>query len=241
MQQLMFGVGNTKLSAEIATFSLPAGWACPGAKDCLARANRQTGRLTDGPNTKFRCYAASMETVCTSVRHSRWNNFELLKGKSRAEMTAMLIERVNAIKQGIVRIHVSGDYFSQDYFDAWLDVARAFPLKTFYGYTKSLLFWVRRIKDISPNLRLTASRGGRFDDLIDQYNLVSAEVVYSEWDAKFKRLEIDHDDSLAIRADKSFAILLHGTQKAGTQAAEDWRRIQNSDGGYSRRAKQKTV
>jgi hypothetical protein len=39
-------------------------------------------------------------------------------------------------------------------------------------------------------------------------------------DAIEKGLEIDHDDSHAYDGDSSFALLVHGTQKAGTVAAE---------------------
>ena len=50
---LSFGKGNAKLGEEIATFSIPAGWTCPGASQCLARANRETGVIADGSNQAF--------------------------------------------------------------------------------------------------------------------------------------------------------------------------------------------
>ena len=46
--------GNAKLSKEIVTFSLPSGYSCPGAKDCLAKADRETGKIIDGKHQKFR-------------------------------------------------------------------------------------------------------------------------------------------------------------------------------------------
>ena len=48
---------------------------------------------------------------------------------------------------GVVRVHDSGDFFSQEYFDAWLEVARGRPRTRFYAYTKSLPFWVARLGD----------------------------------------------------------------------------------------------
>ena len=48
-----------------------------------------------------------------------------------------------------------------------------------------------------------------------------AVVVFSEEEAAKLGLEIDHDDSLAIENNgHSFALLLHGTQKAGSDASQ---------------------
>ena len=40
-----------KLGVTLKTFTLPAGYTCPGAKDCLAFADRKTGKITDGEHT----------------------------------------------------------------------------------------------------------------------------------------------------------------------------------------------
>jgi hypothetical protein len=126
-----------------------------------------------------------------------------------------------------VRIHTGGDFFSQRYFDAWLEVARQRPRTTFYFYTKSLRYWVARLEEVGdghkpgtvPNLVPTASRGGRDDHLIDAYGLRSSRVVYSKSEAKELCLEIDHDDSHAMQHGPDFALLIHGSQPTGTVAA----------------------
>ena len=52
--------------------------------------------------------------------------------------------------------------------------------------------------------------------MITTYNLKEAIVVYSEQEAYDLGLEIDHDDTHAIKNDgKSFALLIHGTQPKG--------------------------
>jgi hypothetical protein len=216
---LKFNRGNAKLGRDIWTFSLPAGFACPGALECLSKANRETGKITDGASTKFRCFAASDEAQYKNTRLQRWHNFELLKGKSTAEMSE-LIQASLPRQAGIIRVHVSGDFFNQFYFDAWMHVARCQPLRTFYAYTKSLPFWLRRIGDIPKNFVLNASRGGLHDQLIEKHDLKYAEVVYSYEEAKAKKLEIDHDDSHAYKSGKPFALLIHGTQPAGSIAAK---------------------
>lgn len=156
MQKLSFGRGNAKLGDNIYTFSLPAGYTCPGASLCQAFANKGTGRITDGKDMQFRCFAASQEALRTNVRQSRWRNFDLLKGLSMSAMFELINSSLPADAE-IVRIHVSGDYFSSDYLNAWLFVARMHPDVLFYSYTKSVHFIP---SDIPENFRLTFSEGG---------------------------------------------------------------------------------
>ncbi len=239
LKLLYFGLGNSKLSAAIATFALPAGHACPFAKDCFSKADRITGKITDGSETRFRCFSASNECRATTVRKARWRNFELLQAARTVQGMADLIQASLPFGISFVRIHVGGDFFNETYFKAWLNVAIANPSIIFYAYTKSLGYWVKYKKLIPSNFRLTASRGGKLDALIEKHNLVSAEVVFSTEEARRKGLEIDHDDSQAIKASKSFALLLHGTQPVGSLAGEAWNGIKKLIGGYSRNGKSK--
>jgi hypothetical protein len=214
---LKFGKGNGKLNQLIATFSLPAGHTCPGALACLAKADRRTGKITDGKAQAFRCFAASMEWN-SSVRNSRWHNFELLKGKTRRQMSELITESLP--NTPIVRIHVSGDFFNEAYFLAWCDAAAAFPGVTFYAYTKSLSVWLANRSSVPANLRLVASEGGRFDGLILSESLRSAKVLLDPKEAEVFGLAIDHDDSHAYASDDSFALLIHGTQPKGSVSAK---------------------
>ena len=104
---LKFGKGNAKLSKKIATISLPSGFTCPGALECLSKANKVTGKIKDGAETVFRCFSASQEALYRNVRENRWFNFDLLKGKTVEEM-ADLIE-ASLPKQDIIRINEGGE------------------------------------------------------------------------------------------------------------------------------------
>jgi hypothetical protein len=234
---LHFGLGNAKLAEIIATFSLPAGWTCPAALECMSKADRFTGKITDGPETCFRCFAATNEARATTVRNARWRNFELLKQAKTVQAMANLIQRSLPFGVQKVRIHVSGDFFSETYFLAWLNVALNNPMIVFYGYTKRCGLLVKYAKKIPANFRLTVSKGGKEDSLIVKHNLKYAEVVFSTEDARRKGLEIDHDDSHAFAGEKSFALLLHGTQPKGTVAGEAWKEIKKTVGGYDRNKK----
>ena len=70
------------------------------------------------------------------------------------------------------------------------------------------------------NLVFTASRGGKYDNMIDSMKWKEALVVYSEKEAEQKGLKIDHDDTHAAFGKKDFALLIHGTQPKGSNASE---------------------
>lgn len=209
---------------EVYSFDLKSGDSCPFAKDCHSRARVRddgTRYIEDGPDTLFRCFSASQEVQYTNVFNLRTGNWENLRGKTTAEILDIL-EAAYPPDAGIVRIHVAGDFFSEAYFLAWVEFARRHSATLFYAYTKSLPYWVRNRDIIPPNLILTASRGGRRDSMIDEYGLRESVVVFSEDEARVRGLAIDHDDSHAARPDiagQSFALLIHGTQPKGSEAA----------------------
>lgn len=214
-----------KNNRKVYSFDLLSGHSCPFAQDCLAKVVVQPDgkkKLVDGPDTEYRCFSASQEVIFPGVYNHRSGHFEALRGKSIGEMAQILTDTLPK-DTGIVRIHVAGDFFNQAYFDAWMFVALSNPDILFYAYTKSLPYWVNRIAGIPDNFVLTASRGGRMDHMIEQYELRSVKVVFSEAEAKQLGLQIDHDDSHAAiprLRDKDFALLIHGVQKAGSKAGK---------------------
>jgi len=222
---LKFSRGNTKLIGGEVIFDLPAGWTCPFARECQAFAARDGSGLTQGKHTRFRCYAASLELVFKAARENRWQNLGAIKGRTTKELVELISFNLPAGK--LYRIHSSGDFFTLRYFDAWLAVARMFPERIFYAYTKALPFWVKRLKSIPSNFRLTASYGGTHDHLIAKHGLKYAVVVNWEHEAKALGLEIDHDDSHAWNSDKPFALLIHGTQPPNTEESRAWQHQKN--------------
>jgi hypothetical protein len=220
-------LGKFLVKRKIYSFDLLSGHSCPFASKCLSKAvvTDEGRRIQDGPHTEFRCYSASQEVLFTAAYNLRKGNFDALRGKSKKEIFSSL-EAALPKNAGIVRLHSSGEFFSQDYFDAWLDLAITRPEILFYTYTKSLPYWVNRISMIPDNLILTASWGGRRDDMIEQYNLRSVKVVFHPEEAE--GLEIDHTDEHACRPslkNQDFALLLHGVNPQKSKAAEAIKRM----------------
>lgn len=135
------GEGNPKVG-EVLTFSLPSKKTCPGAslwclKHCYA--NRYEQRR---PN----CQAAYLENLNLA------NNIEEFK----KVMTGVLPRIIPYF-----RIHVSGDFFSEEYIKAWTEICKAFPQTIFWSYTRSwtipeLRSALDELKSL-PNVQLFAS------------------------------------------------------------------------------------
>lgn len=225
--KLHFGKGNAKLDTEILTFSLPAGKTCPFAHLCKTwvtdAGNLQEKLLTNeaDQNNRYRCFAASMEVRFPSYKKSVNRNLDLLSNcKNSDEMVNLIIASLPE-KFDKIRIHVGGDFFCEDYFIAWNEVAKKFPEKHFYAYTKSLPYWIKHKNEISSNFVLTASYGGLFDDLILENELKHVKVYFHPDDAAEDGVEIDHDDSLAMNPDvKKFGLLIHGQQPKNSEASK---------------------
>lgn len=228
---------------KVYSLDLLSGWACPFAKDCLSKVIITDGKrkIKDGPDTEFRCFSASQEALYPTVYNLRKNNYDTLKMCNSISDKSSAILSALPKNAGVVRIHVGGDFFNADYFRAWLRVAQVRPDVLFYAYTKSLKYWIenRAEVDRTENFVLTASRGGRLDNLIDKAGLRSSIVVYSVSQAEKLGLEIDHDDSHAAdptKRNQNFALLIHGSQPSGSEAGKAVRAL-NGVGSYGRGTK----
>ena len=249
---LKFSKSNGKLSNSL-IFSLPAGYSCPHAGVCRTTADRTTGEITDHPPgcseaRGYRCFAAMAEARFPTVRKSRWHNYDQLRAargiyaeqhpddptKYYLAMKDLIMASLDAQPhRDMVRIHESGDFWHEHYMKAWMLVAKEHPQVKFYAYTKSLQMWYHLQDDISSNFYLTASYGGNEDFMIEKFPEVYkriAYVVYTEQEAADRGLEIDHDDSHCF-GDKPFALLVHGSQEAGSEAGAAIQQ-RKKDGGF---------
>lgn len=137
----LFGKNNDKLG-RVLTFSLPAGKTCPGKSQiCFTKcyARRRASRFS-----------------CPGTINKYASNLERTRRSDFARSAIRILQRQ---KPGaLVRVHVSGDFYSARYTAKWTRIMRECPHLTFWLYTRS---W--RIPTIStaleemaklPNVRL---------------------------------------------------------------------------------------
>ncbi len=116
MQKLL-SLGNGKLDKSI------LGWSITPIKSCLNCAQ-----------CKDDCYAIRPYNRWPVVKMAWDRNFALAK---QGTFSAPIIDQIKRSKNcSAVRVHVAGDFFSQDYVDAWVDIVKSCPEIRFYAYTK---------------------------------------------------------------------------------------------------------
>lgn len=228
---------------KVYSLDLLSGHSCPFAKDCLSKvyetgeisaAGNPRVELKDGPDTEYRCFSASQEGLYPTTYALRKHNMDLIKKCKDSQEILELLEKNFPKNCGILRWHVGGDFLNQKYFNSAIEVAKNHPSVLFYAYTKSLPYWIAYLEEVGnmpENFILTASRGGRNDNLIEEYDFREAVVVLSEKEAEDMGLEIDHDDSHACRpdlSDQNFALLIHGIQPKGSAASKAIREMKKN-------------
>jgi len=144
---------------RIACFSIPADLdfelageranTCPGASACAGV-----------------CYAKQGKYKIPVVAAARRFNLDLSLAPGFVEK---LMEDLSALTNRrrpitVVRLHDSGDFYSQRYLDDWARIAARMPGVEVYAYTKSHHLDFSRTP---ANLRIIRSLGGKFDALID--------------------------------------------------------------------------
>ncbi len=229
---------------KVYSLDLSAGHSCPGAKLCLSKVvpredDPNRFYIVDGKHNVFRCFSSSTEVMYPSTRKMRRHNFECLRKMRGWKQCLSLLRDSLPHNIGVLRYHVSGDFFKLAYLRAALELAHERPDVLFYGYTKSLNYLLNLPMHNAPlgifhpgNFMLTASRGGKYDHLIDTLRLREARVVFTEEDAG--HLPIDHTDEHAATYGGSFALLLHGTQPAGSEAGQALSALKGK-GSYARK------
>ena len=135
------GEGTTKVG-EVMTFSLPSKTTCPGASTWCLR----------------RCYAWRYEQRRPGCRRANESHLALANDTQRfAETFIGILPRILPC----FRIHVSGDFHTVEYIEAWTLICRAFPQTLFWGYTRS--WTVPALREAlehlraEPNIQLFAS------------------------------------------------------------------------------------
>lgn len=133
--KIHFGEGNLRSvpngTYRYITWSLPSRITCPYSTVICRKV----------------CFAKKNETFA-NVRESRERNWECSKKEEFVSMVTSYIDRYLKLKKCkdklvIVRIHTSGDFYSEEYLDKWIEIANYYKGDNriqFQSYTKSIIF-----------------------------------------------------------------------------------------------------
>ena len=142
--------GNQKLDRRVLIFNLPPIKSCPNNKSC-----------------KDTCYAVPFYRQYPDVWERYDANFEMAK-TDLGRLSRYIVRQIREKKESraglvAVRVHSSGDFFSQDYLNMWATIARELPDVKFYAYTKADKVLDFRPLDELPNFNVIRSFiNGRF-------------------------------------------------------------------------------
>jgi len=125
--------GNSKLGPKVLTWSLPPITTCRPSTWCIKNCYAQKGT--------FR-FKNVKEALDRNLIASKQEDFE-----------EKVIGQINRAQTRFVRIHVSGDFYSEEYIDKWINIVQACKQSIFLFYTRRSDF-ITKIEELSkePNV-----------------------------------------------------------------------------------------
>lgn len=222
---LKFSFHNSKLHtlakwlklklAQVVCFDIVAGFSCVKASICKTFADEITGKLTKVGRVV--CFASRGETFAPSVRRLRWGNYRALLecGKDIDKIYNLILSHIPD-KVKIIRIHSSGDFYSFEYFMAWLKVAQTRTDITIFGYTKVLDYAIKVIQDLPVNFFVNYSYGSLDDERFDNLDMYVPVAYIEEYPGQYPGLkrvcathELGYEDFVCITNRESFCLPIH--------------------------------
>lgn len=189
---------NRKLKQDnIFTFGIPAGESKTGVVTCP-----NVGACAAG------CYAKQGFYVMPNVAGKQEARLRLALSPDFVDVIDEEIKR-RRVKR--MRIHDSGDFFSVEYTNRWLEIIRRNPGVTFYAYTKMVRFFKAREKILPKNFHVIFSSGGTQDALINRESDRHSVVFASESALKRARYSnAFHSDRPSLAGKKRIGLVYHG-------------------------------
>lgn len=187
---------SSKLNnANIYEFNLPAYKSatnkviCPFADSCV----------------KY-CYARKGSYTWTNTVKKYESNYQLTKQNNFVDLIQDEINRKRKITH--IRVHSSGDYYSPEYLNKWIKLAKNNPNIIFYSYTKSIPL-VNKV-NLPKNFLIIYSEGSKVDFLIDTKKHRHAKIFNNEHELKKAGyINASSDDLKALTSNKKVGLIYH--------------------------------
>lgn len=182
--------------AKIFNFSIPAyktkegKITCPFADSCVKYCYAQKGNYTRFPVVQ--------ELMEQKYKISKTDNF-----------IPLMNEEIAKKKATHIRIHDSGDFYSPQYLNKWIQIAKDNTNVIFYAYTKSIKFFVDGLL-LPKNMKIIFSEGSKTDDLINTAKHRHARIFKSkELLAAAGYIDASNNDLKAITSNKKVGLVYH--------------------------------
>lgn len=154
------------------------------------------------------CYAKQGSYRFKNVVESRIYNLGMTLNADFANLAIEDLRRMKKINT--VRIHDSGDFYNNEYYRKWCDIANALPHLTFYAYTKTVNMDL--FSDKPDNLHITQSLGGKHDDLVN-LGMPHSRIFTSEEDrVNAGYVDGNVNDVPAIQGLVKIGLVYHGNK-----------------------------
>lgn len=203
---LKWSNGNEKLNKPNGGVYRIVGFGIPADKDIVIGGetlNTCPGALA----CRAVCYAKQGTYLFKNVIKARQHNLDMSQNMYFVDWAVEDLQRMR--KVNTVRIHDSGDFYSQEYLDKWIAIATMVADKTFYAYTKSLHL---NLDGLPDNLRIVQSLGGKYDRLVNLSR--SHSRIFSNDEAREREHYVDGNinDVPAIEGDIAIGLVYHGVK-----------------------------
>lgn len=185
---------NSKMKKSAAltyNFGLPEKKTCPFADKC-----------------KSYCYAGKGFYLFPNVVEAKERRYQ---ATLKEDFIDLMFEEIILKKAERIRIHDSGDFYSEKYLSKWITLSLALPHVTFYAYTKSITYFQNI--SLPDNFKVIYSMGGKYDHLInpssDRHALIYRNDKEKLWLTKLGYIDASDDDGLALTDNKKIMLKFH--------------------------------
>jgi hypothetical protein len=180
-------------------FGIPAYQSTTGLKTCP-----NAGACAKG------CYALAGAYRFSNVAQAFERRLAVTQSN---EFIDLMLKEIDANRAERIRIHDSGDFYSEEYLQRWLKIMRARPHVEFYAYTKMITMFKFHAPYLPKNFTVIYSFGGTQDRLIDVKRDRHSLVFETHEDLiRAGYADASNQDDIALEDNPRIGLVYHGTK-----------------------------